>query len=290
MIAHAMNLSTESTFKVQSPVMRYHGGKWLLAPWIISHMPSHRLYLEPFGGAASVLLRKQRAETEIYADIDSAVVNTLIVLRDQPEALVSLLSHTDFGQSALDSSLQRTSCPLQSAARMIVRATMSRASSSPSTSWIPSLRGAGTQKRDMGLEWRRKIKSLVAASIRLQGVAMIAGDAFNLIRAWDSPDTLMYLDPPYLPETRGVGKDYKFELTEYDHARLLVTLRGLKSSIMISGYPNEMYRDLLESCGWKSLKHGAFADTGLPRTEAIWLNPLLQTRLCSSSGQFGRNS
>ena len=82
------------------PVLRYHGGKWRLAPWIISHFPPHRVYVEPFGGAASVLLRKPRSYAEVYNDRWADVVNVFRVLREpvRARALKRLIALTPFAR------------------------------------------------------------------------------------------------------------------------------------------------------------------------------------------------
>jgi hypothetical protein len=77
----------------ERPVLRYHGGKWELAPWIISNLPPHHVYAEPYGGAASVLLRKSRSYAEVYNDLDGEIVNLFRVLRETPDVLLRALSH-----------------------------------------------------------------------------------------------------------------------------------------------------------------------------------------------------
>ena len=73
------------------PMVRWHGGKWVLAPWIISHFPPHQIYTEAFGGAASVLLKKPRCYAEIYNDLDGEIVNLFRVARERGKDLVALL-------------------------------------------------------------------------------------------------------------------------------------------------------------------------------------------------------
>src|SRR3954470_24963100 len=86
------------------PALRYHGGKWKIAPWIISHFPPHRIYVEPFGGAASVLLRKHRAYAEVYNDLDDWAVNLFRLLGDEQSAerLRRLLELTPFARTEFE--------------------------------------------------------------------------------------------------------------------------------------------------------------------------------------------
>jgi DNA adenine methylase len=92
------------------PIMRYHGGKWRLAPWIISYFPIHKVYVEPFGGAASVLMRKPRSHGEVYNDLDDEIVNVMRVLRDPGmcDALANSLALTPYSRTEFEQAYEPT--------------------------------------------------------------------------------------------------------------------------------------------------------------------------------------
>lgn len=80
------------------PVLRYTGGKFRIAPQIVELMPAHDVYVEPYGGAASVLLAKAAAPCEVYNDIWGEVVNVFRQLRDSQEALLRGLFLTPYAR------------------------------------------------------------------------------------------------------------------------------------------------------------------------------------------------
>src|SRR5262245_47952798 len=105
--------------KVKRPVLRYHGGKWELAEWIIEHFPPHRVYVEPFGGAASVLLQKSRSYGEIYNDLDGEIVNLFRVIREQPAELLARVETTPFSRDEYREAFDASVDPLESARRVL---------------------------------------------------------------------------------------------------------------------------------------------------------------------------
>ena len=255
------------------PVLRYHGGKWLLAPWIISHFPPHRIYVEPFGGAASVLLRKPPCYAEVYNDMDGELVNVFRVLRDSPNLLVRALELTPFSRDEFIKSYSPADERVEQARLTIVRSFMGFGSNSHNqkTGFRANSNRSGTTPAH---DWRNYPDSLREAIDRLRGVTIENRDALAVMSAHDGPDTLHYCDPPYLPETRDKGGDYRHEMTTDDHKSLLIFLRGLKGHVILSGYSSPIYDEMLP--GWERIDRAAMADGARARIECLWLSPSVQ--------------
>lgn len=252
------------------PILRWHGGKWILAPWIISHFPAHRVYVEPFGGAASVLIRKNRSYAEVYNDLDDEVVNLFRVLRSElaPD-LCDALKLTPFSDREFFDAYEVTADPVERARRTVIRAFMgfgSNAVHRKSGFRSNSNRSGTTPARD----WVNYPDSLAHAVDRLRGVVILNRDACDVMAAHDGPETLHYVDPPYIADTRDAGSDYAHEMTDEDHRKLLVFLRGLEGRVVLSGYPHPSYDEALHD--WRRVNRKALADGARERTEVLWMN------------------
>lgn len=265
------------------PVLRWHGGKWRLAPWIIAHLPPHRTYVEPYGGAASVLIQKPRAYAEVYNDLDDDVVGLFRVLRDpaRSELLRSALRLTPFARAEFRLAYESTDDPVERARRLIVRSFMgfgsnahaSAANGHRSTGFRSNVTRSSTTP---AADWRGYPDALSAIIDRLRGVVIECRPALDVMRRHDGGDTLLYVDPPYLPETR-VGLTgrrqgmYRHEMAADDHAELLAWLGTARSMVALSGYDCPLYAAML--AGWRCLTRSTYADGARPRTECLWLNP-----------------
>lgn len=258
---------------ITRPALRWHSGKFILAPWIVSHFPRHRTYVEPFGGAASVLLRKPRSYAEVYNDLDVEVVNLFRVLRTPGLAsqLVEAVRLTPFAREEFVGAYDMAADPVERARRMIVRSFMGFGSSGHNaarrTGFRAKSNNSGTPPAG---DWTNYPDALAVIVARFAGVVVENRPALEVMAQQDSADTLHYVDPPYLPETRDAGGDYAHELTVEDHLELLAFLRTLKGMVVLSGYPSALYDAALE--GWTRIERKALADGARERTEVLWIN------------------
>ncbi len=256
----------------QRPVLRYFGGKWLLAPWIISHFPAHRVYVEPFGGAASVLMRKTRSYAEVYNDLDGEVVNLFRILRDpeRARALEGRLRLTPFAREEFDAAYLPPHDEIDQARLLIIRAFMGFGSDghnpdSGKTGFRANSNRSGTTPAHDWINWPDNIKAFTA---RLDGVVIENRPAVEIMAQQDSPEALHFVDPPYVHDTRGAKHSYRHEMTNDDHEKLCDFLLGLQGAVILCGYENPIY----EKLGWAHAKREAHADGARDRTEILWLN------------------
>lgn len=263
---------------VSRPLLRWHGGKWMLAPWVIEHFPPHRVYVEPFGGAASVLLRKPRSYGEVYNDLDDDAVNLFRVLRDpeQSARLEEQLRLTPFARREHQAAYVASDDPVERARQLVILALMGFGSNGHNrarkTGFRSNSNRSGTTPAH---DWKNYPEFVSEFTARLQGVVIENKPAIDLMRQHDSEETLHYVDPPYLPETRSQlmhsSGCYAHEMTVEQHVELLTALRELSGMVVLSGYPATLYDDAL--AGWTRIEREALADGAVPRTEVLWLNP-----------------
>lgn len=273
--------------EVRRPVLRYYGGKWILAPWVIEHFPPHRIYVEPYAGAASVLLRKPRCYAEVINDLDSEIVSLFLVLRDPAQAheLERLLRLTPYARAEFEISYLPASDPIEQARRTIARSFMGfggQGVCGKSTGFRANSNRSGTTPAH---DWAHYPKELAAFCARLAGVVIENRPALDVIRQHDGPETLHYVDPPYLPETRqqSGSHGYRHEMTEQEHGELSQALHECAGYVVLSGYPSQMYDELY--AGWQRVERKALADGAQPRLEVLWLSP--KTGAALEAGQGG---
>lgn len=262
------------------PVLHYHGGKFKLAPWILQHFPPHKVYVEPFAGAASVLMMKQRVAAEVYNDMDGGVVNLFRILRDPARAaeLQRLVELTPFARDELEWSMEPADNDIEAAHKLIVRSFLGRGSDAATRTCRVGFSTLLSEERALPAQgfskWPGTIPEFVA---RLQGVVIENKPAVDVIRTFDTPNTLVYADPPYLIKTRSSMKGrsekshgYKHDMSDEQHAELATVLRDLKSMVLLSAYPSDLYQRLYQ--GWTQITVGHRADGGAKRTEVLWMN------------------
>lgn len=256
------------------PIVRYHGGKWLLAPWIVSQFPFHRNYVEPYGGGGSVLLRKPRSYAEVYNDLDGEIVNLFRIVRDRGDELKRALELSPFARDEFFESYDPTEDELEQARRTTIRSFMGFGSASASgakTGFRAQSSRSGTTPAH---DWRNYPAALGTTIERLRGVVIENRDALEVMAQHDGPTTLHYVDPPYVFETRSNAnlyckKGYKHEMTDEQHRELSAYLKTLKGCVILSGYGCPLYDELYGD--WERIEKDSLADGARPRTEVLWM-------------------
>jgi len=223
-----------------------------------------------------VLLLKPRAHTEVYNDCWDDVVNVFRVLRDPVMAaeLCHLVELTPYSRTEMLLADQPADDPVESARRLIYRSFSGFGSAAANTEHKTGFRSnSRASGQAPAMDWRNWPNAIAQFTDRLRGVVIENKEADKLIAQHDSPETLFYLDPPYVWRTRGMRRrnsSYRFEMTDQEHSMLSAALANVSGKVVISGYRCDLYDDVYGA--WRRVDKQAYADGAQKRTESLWMN------------------
>ncbi len=269
--------SRESTILRVLPPVPYFGGKQALAPWIVSLLPEHGHYVEPYCGSLAVLLAKGPARMETVNDIDSELMTFWRVLRDRPIDLARVCALTPHSRAELLAAREASVDELETARRVWVKLTQSRGGSLRKAGWRRRIDPSDTASVPRYLE--RYVERMAAAAERLHTVSLECLPALDLIAKYgQNPRVLLYVDPPYLGDTRTSGSRYQRDMRgEPEHRELAAALADCRATIVLSGYHSPLYKALY--AGWHTYERRTTTANAVgdkSRVEVAWSNrPLI---------------
>jgi DNA adenine methylase len=272
--------------------LKWLGGKFKLTPKLLPLIPPHEVYVEPFGGAGSVLLAKVPSKIEVYNEIDGNAVNFFRVLQGPKQfkefrRLVALTVYSRREYYAFRKAFREgmTDDPVVGAYQWYVLARQNFGGM-VGHSWGFTVTESSRGMCEATSSYLASVTNLPNMVKRLQGVQIENADYSHVMARFDSPETFFYCDPPYLPSTRREGK-YTFEMSEKQHQELISFLLELKGKVMLSGYRNRLY-ERLEKAGWKRKEFPHTLSLAgrthqhkkidVKRVESIWRNYALRSR------------
>lgn len=251
---------------MKRPILDYYGGKFNLKKWIIENMPDHKIYVEPFGGGASVLLAKDPVKLEIYNDIDDEIVNVFNMAKFHGKELKRQLELTPYSRSIYIQSRRKSADPIDMAIKTITKSFMGIGDSIHNNS---GFRNSKTSNSSPGKSFKNYVDYFDWFIERLRGVVIESLPYNKILEKYDSSETLFYLDPPYVFSCRSKKHTYGHELTDKEHQGLIDQITGMSGHVVLSGYENDIY----EKLKWEKLTKEARTQKN-KRTEALWIKPV----------------
>lgn len=257
--------------KRMNAIIKYPGSKWSIADWIISFFPEHHSYQEPFFGSGAVLFNKPRSNIETVNDLDGNVVNLFEWIKKDPEKLAHEIYWTPYARQVYEDAFRVVpEDSFEKAVNFYIRLNMGHGfrTTGEKVGWKNDVQGR--ERAYAASDWCDLPERIMQAAERLRGVQIENRPAVELIQRFNSPRVLVYLDPPYLPETRH-GKQYLCEMyNRQEHMELLEAALQHKGPVIISGYESELYNDMLK--GWHKETATCYSQVCSRKTEVLWMN------------------
>lgn len=257
---------TDSDTEIKT-ILKYPGAKNRIADWIVSFVPEHKVYLEPFFGSGAVFFHKQKARIETINDLDNNVYIFFKVLRNEPEELAQRLRLTPYGREEYNKAFEETMDEIEIARRFSIKCWQGFGCSNVYKNGFRSSQQSVSPQTTK--HWIELPDRLVWAAERLKQAQIENLPAIELMKRYNTEDVFIYLDPPYLHGTRK-NYLYKHEMKDTDHIVLLEAVKNHPGKVLISGYENDMYNTILS--GWNKAQKDTQAEFGYARTETLWFN------------------
>ncbi|PYV99059.1 MAG: DNA methyltransferase [Acidobacteria bacterium] len=257
----------------------WYGRKFSHLDWLLPLLPDGHHYCEPFAGSGVVLLNRRPSPIETYNDLDGEVCNFFRVLRDQKEALVEAIGLTPFSREefSISCKLDPSVSDLERARRFYVRARQVRTGLAQTASigrWANCKNTSRAGMSGVISRWLGAIEALPLIAQRLLRVQIENRPAIDVIRLYDSKQTLFYCDPPYIHVTRGDSKAYSNEMTDDQHRELAEVLNQVRGRVALSNYDCPLMDKLFPRKRWHKLVGPlrTIHSTKGKRTEVLWTN------------------
>lgn len=230
---------------LKSPI-RWQGGKSRLRKDIIARFPPHIVYAEVFGGGGWVLFGKERSQVEVFADINSELVNFFRVIQEEWAALAQRFEWALYARDEFERILQRRNeerDPVTRAYDFYYRVYSHFGGKyNDSDDW-------GYTRSKPAYDMSKVKEKFKLAHERLIGVYIENRSFEEVILRYDSPDTFFYCDPPYL----GLS-GYLYKFTEADHQKLRDLLGQIKGKFLLSINDHPLIREWYASYNIESLE------------------------------------
>lgn len=256
----------------------WYGGKYSHLDWLLPLLPRTQHFCEPFGGSAAVLINRPPSPVETYNDLDGGVVNFFRVLREQKEELTEAIGLTPFAKAEYEQALDYsdpTVSDLERARRFYVCARQTRTGLAQKGSkgrWAHCLLTSRAGMAGAVSRWLGSVEDLPEIAQRLLRVQIEHAPALEVIKRYDSEETLFYCDPPYPHSSRGDKNAYAHEMTEYQHRELAEVLKGVKGKVALSSYHCELNDELYGEWNFVEAPQKSIHSTKDSRVEVLWAN------------------
>lgn len=246
--------------KFVRPLIKLPNEKWPVRQWVVAQFPAGyetMSYVEPFGGGANLLFCKNVSKIEIINDLDNEIINLFRAVRDEPHELIRRMHLYKCCPESFEKLEKKKQFDdyLDQAVHDLLLRKMSRHGLKKSFA-----------KPSTPVAWKNGITAIQQYADRLKEVFVLQKPAFELMQTFDAEDVLLYVDPPYLHDTK--TKELAIsDMSVENHMEMNRILNAFKGKVVLSGVMSPLYKRLYKD--WNIAKKKINTSK---ETEIIWKN------------------